>query len=144
MASRTVLILTLLSLAGCEPARPGVGRPSPMDSSCNDACAYARDGECDDGGPRALTSLCMLGTDCADCGRREPATPTTDAMPACIAAGGLCAYSADCCGGLFCLVPAGSSILDTDPVCRTCYGSGSSCIDGGDCCSSACRESTCD
>jgi hypothetical protein len=37
---------------------------------CFNACATARDGECDDGGPDSLYSLCTLGSDCADCGPR--------------------------------------------------------------------------
>lgn len=37
---------------------------------CSNSCAYAYDGECDDGGPGAAYSVCALGTDCADCGTR--------------------------------------------------------------------------
>lgn len=35
---------------------------------CADSCRHAYDGECDDGRPGAVTSLCELGTDCSDCG----------------------------------------------------------------------------
>ncbi len=42
-----------------------------MAALCTDTCAYANDGECDDGGPGALYSECALGTDCADCGPRD-------------------------------------------------------------------------
>ena len=49
---------------GAEPT------PSPSASGCDDTCVSANDGECDDGGPDALTNGCGLGTDCADCGAR--------------------------------------------------------------------------
>jgi hypothetical protein len=38
--------------------------------SCSDTCLYARDGECDDGGPGADFHECPVGTDCGDCGPR--------------------------------------------------------------------------
>jgi len=37
---------------------------------CTETCTRARDGECDDGGPGSVSSLCTLGTDCTDCGPR--------------------------------------------------------------------------
>ena len=39
-----------------------------------DSCSidYIEDGECDDGGPNAITRLCPYGTDFSDCGRRLP------------------------------------------------------------------------
>ncbi len=37
---------------------------------CSDECDYADDGECDDGGSNSSQSLCLLGTDCIDCGPR--------------------------------------------------------------------------
>ena len=37
---------------------------------CNNTCRYAHDGACDDGGTGSQTSLCTLGSDCADCGPR--------------------------------------------------------------------------
>lgn len=40
------------------------------DGVCLDACRYAGDGACDDGGPGSLFSVCALGTDCTDCGAR--------------------------------------------------------------------------
>lgn len=50
----------------CAAAAPPRAQPV-----CADTCPYARDGECDDGGPGALYAVCELGTDCADCGRRD-------------------------------------------------------------------------
>jgi hypothetical protein len=46
--------------------------PSP--TGCDDTCVTANDGECDDGGQGAVTSICGFGTDCADCGERQLAT----------------------------------------------------------------------
>jgi len=40
---------------------------------CTNTCAYANDGECDDGGTNSLYDLCELGSDCNDCGPRTPA-----------------------------------------------------------------------
>jgi hypothetical protein len=37
---------------------------------CEDTCAFANDGVCDDGGSGSQFSVCELGTDCADCGER--------------------------------------------------------------------------
>ena len=37
---------------------------------CENSCAYANDGSCDDGGEGAEYSSCELGTDCSDCGPR--------------------------------------------------------------------------
>ena len=42
----------------------------PMGGACENTCATANDGECDDGGPGHLYALCPLGTDCNDCGPR--------------------------------------------------------------------------
>jgi len=83
-----LLSLALLGLGGCDDSctyandgecdepflcpngsdtsdcRPGTG------GGCSDTCQYAFDGECDDGGAGADTSLCLLGSDCSDCGVR--------------------------------------------------------------------------
>jgi len=37
---------------------------------CTNDCISHDDGECDDGGPGSLYSICKLGTDCNDCGPR--------------------------------------------------------------------------
>ena len=38
--------------------------------ACRDACEYAGDGDCDDGGSFAAYNLCAFGSDCSDCGPR--------------------------------------------------------------------------
>ena len=45
----------------------------------NDTCQYARDNDCDDGGPNSITNLCNYGTDKSDCGER-PQVPTIPAI----------------------------------------------------------------
>jgi hypothetical protein len=40
-------------------------------TGCTNTCAYANDGECDDGGPGVAYNECALGTDCNDCGPRS-------------------------------------------------------------------------
>ncbi|MEE2788389.1 MAG: hypothetical protein VX589_13685 [Myxococcota bacterium] len=48
----------------------------PADAShgglCANTCLFSRDGACDDGGEDAAFSLCDYGSDCADCGVRNP------------------------------------------------------------------------
>jgi hypothetical protein len=49
--------------------------PEPMPEEggmplCDDTCRFQSDGECDDGGPGSLYSLCDYGSDCTDCGPR--------------------------------------------------------------------------
>ena len=46
------------TLSGCDPY-------------CNNTCAYANDGDCDDGGDGSDYSLCEYGSDCNDCGPRD-------------------------------------------------------------------------
>ena len=49
--------------------------------------SWASDGYCDDGGPGAEYSACMVGTDCTDCGERtaddipSPSPDPTEDMP---------------------------------------------------------------
>ncbi|MBD3390968.1 MAG: hypothetical protein GF418_02895 [Chitinivibrionales bacterium] len=39
---------------------------------CRSTCVTNRDGECDDGGPGSTSGACEEGSDCYDCGPREP------------------------------------------------------------------------
>ena len=50
--------------AAAAPAAPAAG------GNCTNTCRTSNDGECDDGGPNSLYSICGLGTDCNDCGPR--------------------------------------------------------------------------
>lgn len=42
-----------------------------MISSCENTCAFANDGYCDDGGPNSDYSDCVLASDCTDCNARN-------------------------------------------------------------------------
>ena len=44
-------------------------------AQCTNTCSTSYDGECDDGGPGSLYSICSYGTDCNDCGVRTTSTP---------------------------------------------------------------------
>ncbi len=62
--SLAIAVVGLSGLAGCFQD------PNEEDL-CTNTCQYAYDGECDDGGPGSITSLCPCATDCADCGERS-------------------------------------------------------------------------
>jgi len=55
----------------------GSGTVAADDNSCD----HALDGMCDDGGTGSMTSLCLLGTDCDDCGIRGGASECTLIVP---------------------------------------------------------------
>lgn len=54
----------------CERACVALPDPDCAPASCSDECEFEADGQCDDGGTGSATELCVLGTDCADCGPR--------------------------------------------------------------------------
>ncbi|KAL3926562.1 MAG: hypothetical protein SGPRY_003242, partial [Prymnesium sp.] len=79
---------------GLPPTQPGPPSPRPPPSRpsppplppglCNDLCIYAGDEECDDGGIGSEYSLCLIGTDCSDCGNRfhpPPLPPLPPVLP---------------------------------------------------------------
>jgi hypothetical protein len=53
------------------PPGGDVPDPDPLDAACTDACPWANDGVCDDGGPGSRYCVCALGSDCSDCGIRR-------------------------------------------------------------------------
>lgn len=54
---------------------------------CSDTCASSNDAVCDDGGPGSQYSICGRGTDCTDCGAREPVVMSSTCMDTCAYAG---------------------------------------------------------
>lgn len=102
---------------GTDAPLPRLDTAAPAGTVCENTCMYADDMECDDGGPDSLNSLCAFGTDCADCGPRDPAT----CMPRCTDR----TCGDDGCGG----------------TCGECAG-GTSCQDGN-CCMPDCTGLTC-
>ena len=77
------------------PPSPPTSPPSPSPLSppspapprtCSDSCerpGWVSDGMCDDGGSGSVYSLCLLGTDCTDCGPRSvsPLPPPPPMLP---------------------------------------------------------------
>ena len=57
-----------------SPPPPPSPPPAPL-APCVNTCVYASDGDCDDGGPGSEHTACALGTDCIDCGLRNPPPP---------------------------------------------------------------------
>ncbi len=62
------------------------------DPNCSDSCLYAGNGTCQDGARGSDGDQCTLGTDCTDCGVRDPSAPPT---------GGDIELCDDSCGPLF-------------------------------------------
>ncbi len=63
-----VFIRRALGIAAFAAA--GLFAASSAHAQCTNTCSTSFDGECDDGGPNSLYSICDLGTDCNDCGPR--------------------------------------------------------------------------
>jgi len=91
------------------PVGPGPA-PAPGGSLCTNECIFSNDGACDDGGSGSAFEVCGYGTDCSDCGPREPSNTCEDTCMwardgACDegsgGAPGLCRLGTDCtdCGG---------------------------------------------
>jgi len=66
---RLGLIAIALIGAACGDAVPPGGQAQAL---CSNACQWAYDGECDDGGEGRYSSECQYGSDCGDCGPRDP------------------------------------------------------------------------
>lgn len=58
---------------GVDQERRAHARGLQSDYLCTNTCNYDEDGWCDDGGAGSEYSDCDYGTDCADCGSRNPA-----------------------------------------------------------------------
>merc|ERR1712185_716962 len=75
-----------------SPSLPSPPPPTPPPPLwCDDTCAHASNGACQDGGEGSLTALygtpaqCAFATDCADCGPRfmfPPSPPPPSPPPA--------------------------------------------------------------
>ena len=59
---------SLTSMGPCTDC--GLRDTDPSTGGCTNDCLFKNDGECDDGGPGAVTFSCRYGTDCTDCGAR--------------------------------------------------------------------------
>src|SRR5690554_3853697 len=98
--------------AACDDAGdlPSPEEPEEPELICSDRCPLGGNGSCDDGGPGASSNGCELGTDCRDCGPRDP---TVICTPDCT--GRICGL--DGCGG----------------SCGEGCSEGQSCTDAGQC-----------
>jgi len=144
-----------LELGPCPPDEEDAAVPDPTPVCTND-CRFAEDGECDDGGDAAGTSLCTLGSDCTDCGERivsggcipdcrtrscgldpmcgvscgscETGWRCAEGICAedCSALGEPCTSRSDCCG-----VITGEATCEEE---RCCVPNGGSCSDASECC----------
>eukprot|EP00966_Prymnesium_polylepis_P217420 5032093-Prymnesium_polylepis.1 len=71
----------------CDDCGVRIAPPPPPaaqgHASCTEACQYAMDGFCDDGGGGSQYSDCYLGSDCTDCGARvmPPSVPPLPPRP---------------------------------------------------------------
>jgi hypothetical protein len=77
------------------PSPPPPSRPplSPGGSAlCGNACSYAFDNDCDDGGSGSEYSMCELGTDCDDCAARGVGSISSNPGGTCTNA---CSYASD-------------------------------------------------
>jgi hypothetical protein len=113
----------------------------PEPTSCEDTCgspsnpgSYVGDGDCDDGGEGSDFSICAFGTDCTDCGERDPSACEPSCEPNSM---GVTCGECDGCGG-FC---PDQSQCDTRECgtdangcnCGECEGDNEICTDEGQC-----------
>jgi hypothetical protein len=126
--------------ATCSPefcVKDEAGRGACTTSSgglCTDSCHYAKDGSCDDGGPKSDTSNCALGTDCTDC-KTARTGGTSLCFDSCATHGnGKCEDGGT--GSLAKTCEFGSDCTDCKPRLGICsndcfYANDGSCDDGG-------------
>ena len=73
------------ALSTLPPPPPPPPPPSP--NTCTNTCIgnpiYASNAQCDDGGPGSEFAYCTYGTDCIDCGTRQPRPPPPPRAPQC-------------------------------------------------------------
>lgn len=138
----------------CAPS----ATPEPPRGLCADSCASAGNGTCEDGGADSVFSDCAFGTDCGDCGVRDPG----DEPMSCLDTRESCAAGGTCCGDLSCrdgvtfddqcCVEAGDSCTTGSDCCGAmacvagmcaCHSAGRTCVADADCCSGSCNSGTC-
>jgi hypothetical protein len=82
-------------------------------SVCDTSCSWDGDGVCDDGGTDSVFSVCTFGSDCTDCGPRNPCLDTcTPWLTSAYAGDGTCD---DGVSG-----SSGSSLCDAGTDCSDC------------------------
>ena len=131
----------VLGLGACERESSDGDADGDVDLGCNDTCNFSDDGDCDDGGPDSDYSVCDFGTDCTDCGRRDPA----DCVPTCESEEGTAyACGSDGCFDVCGTCPDGQACNferqceDCEPDCSDGEGGTVECGDDG--CGGTCGE----
>jgi hypothetical protein len=108
----------------------GASSGSAAPPLCSDDCQFAADGVCDDGGPDAAYLDCLYGTDCTDCGPRDPAggamTTTTTTTTTSTSTTTTTSTTSTGGGGEVCAEPGAS--------CVPCNGCEPDFYDAGNCC----------
>ncbi len=119
----------------------------PAGSVCENTCEYADDGECDDGGPDSITSICTFGSDCGDCGPRDPSSCVPDCEGATCGDNGCGGTCGECTAPATCM---GGTCGVCEPDCEGlacgddgCGGSCGECGSGASCDRGACRTPSC-
>ena len=77
---RTVLVLIALLVSSTEAAQPFGSGLADAGLLCDNSCAFANNGICEDGGDNSIVTsntnrVCVYGSDCADCGTRFAIVP---------------------------------------------------------------------
>ena len=133
---------------GTDAPLPRIDSAAPEGTLCEDTCSSANDMECDDGGPDSMYSICAFGSDCSDCGPRNPA----DCVPQC--EGNNCGDNG--CGGTCgeCTAPEtcmGGTCGVCMPDCEGltcgddgCGGSCGECTGAATCARGVCRTPSCE
>lgn len=136
------LLAVLAGLAACDtlfPMAPADGGDGDADSDvdvdvdgdsdgdggdllCNNECRYNFSDTCDDGGRSATSDWCEYGTDCADCGARDPGC-----VPYCGDPGATWECGWDECGGSCGWCSEGSYCLRVSHECVPCSCAGLDC-----------------
>ena len=125
------------TLATCAARCDALQEPSTPGALCTNTCNYDSDAMCDDGGQGAEYTSCSRGTDCADCGPRQPEACTdtcTSASDAVCDDGGPGAEYTRCSRGTDCADCDPRPPVDSigQPCTETCnYASDAECDDGG-------------
>jgi hypothetical protein len=84
--------------------------------TCDNTCAQASDGDCDDGGIGSEFAMCAAGTDCADCSA-QPAPAPPSPPPECSTRPIICV---NCVQYIYCLTAPDAGCANVPAVCDQC------------------------
>ena len=107
-------------------------QPTTGTPTCNNECQHAGDGDCDDGGRMCDYNLCDYGSDCADCGDRDPSMAPPAGPDGGRPTGIDCPCGVDCGDNSFCDRDSATCMACSCDG-RQCGSPGSGCPDCGEC-----------